>query len=435
MGFRLTMHLNWGALFGQSGQGQSSLQGNVNTSGIDVEQLKANEGNLSKPLQAEVNQFLSDGFNGANRGYDSSNNKASTDAAKLASDLLNAGYGLNGQSFFEINDGNAPKTQGSFNQAGLNMTGVLQNIGNLTPALRTEVLSALQTAGNANNVGGGFMGFGTFNNAAASAYRKLATDLQGAGYNLDGSYKQGTGQAIVKQSLPLLSYLQGMSSDAGATKDAQNLVSLQDAVTQADTATPFNQGAFNTAINKMQDATNKYTAVKACDQELQQYSTAVAASPQDPAAIESAVANLQKYLPNHQGPSGVNGYQFGFLTADQQNDVKFATDPANNGKPLPTDPSSDGSSGTAAAASADATAPVTPPSSGSSSGGTYVVQPGDNLWDIAKAQVATKNDNPSNQQISSYWSTLCQAYMKQFNTQNPNLIYPGQKIQLPPLSS
>lgn len=63
----------------------------------------------------------------------------------------------------------------------------------------------------------------------------------------------------------------------------------------------------------------------------------------------------------------------------------------------------------------------------------YVVQPGDNLWSIAKSHLEQTEPNPTNAQIAPYWNELVQLARDSLRSGNPNLIYPGESIQMPPI--
>jgi hypothetical protein len=85
-------------------------------------------------------------------------------------------------------------------------------------------------------------------------------------------------------------------------------------------------------------------------------------------------------------------------------------------------------------------APVTPAPSATaattaalpfSSSSTYSVKSGDNLWDISEGVLTTALGHPpTDQQVATYWSALIAANKSRLT--NPNLIYPGQSLALPP---
>ncbi len=76
------------------------------------------------------------------------------------------------------------------------------------------------------------------------------------------------------------------------------------------------------------------------------------------------------------------------------------------------------------------TAPTPPrPDAGPSRSTTYVVQAGDNLWDIAEQQVALQ---PALGPTVRYWLQLIDANRSRFvEPGNPHLILPGQELALP----
>lgn len=66
----------------------------------------------------------------------------------------------------------------------------------------------------------------------------------------------------------------------------------------------------------------------------------------------------------------------------------------------------------------------------------YVVQPGDNLWKIAHHHLATDPDRPlatiTAKEVRRYWVQLVQTNRYTIRSADPNLIYPGENIALPP---
>ena len=81
----------------------------------------------------------------------------------------------------------------------------------------------------------------------------------------------------------------------------------------------------------------------------------------------------------------------------------------------------------APAPSTTATATTALPFSSSS----YSVKSGDNLWEISEGVLASGLGHPpTDQQVATYWAALITANKSRVS--NPNLIYPGQSLVLPP---
>ncbi len=63
----------------------------------------------------------------------------------------------------------------------------------------------------------------------------------------------------------------------------------------------------------------------------------------------------------------------------------------------------------------------------------HIVVAGDNLWSIAKQHLAASGMSTlSSDTVASYWSDLIAANRDQLRSGNPNLIFPGERIVLPP---
>ena len=58
--------------------------------------------------------------------------------------------------------------------------------------------------------------------------------------------------------------------------------------------------------------------------------------------------------------------------------------------------------------------------------GTYVVQPGDNFWRIAAGEVSPGTD------VAPYWRRLVDENRDTIRSGDPDLIYPGEQISMPP---
>jgi hypothetical protein len=67
----------------------------------------------------------------------------------------------------------------------------------------------------------------------------------------------------------------------------------------------------------------------------------------------------------------------------------------------------------------------------------HEVEPGDNLWTIARAHLAEETGRPaaelSNQEIAAYWVEVIEANRRRLESRNPDLIYPKEEIELPPV--
>jgi hypothetical protein len=81
-------------------------------------------------------------------------------------------------------------------------------------------------------------------------------------------------------------------------------------------------------------------------------------------------------------------------------------------------------------------APAAPPPA-SQSGATYTVTTGEHLWSIAAARVAASSslaaDDLSPADIAPYWLRVVETNRAGLRSGNPNLVYPGETIELPPL--
>jgi hypothetical protein len=71
-------------------------------------------------------------------------------------------------------------------------------------------------------------------------------------------------------------------------------------------------------------------------------------------------------------------------------------------------------------------------------GDEVVVAPGDNLWDLAAAHLAAVTGRPrteiSDAEIAPYWATVCEENGPRLTSGDPDLVYPGERIELPPVS-
>jgi hypothetical protein len=77
------------------------------------------------------------------------------------------------------------------------------------------------------------------------------------------------------------------------------------------------------------------------------------------------------------------------------------------------------------------TVPLPRPERPAPRGPIHVVAPGENLWQIARATLASRGSPPSNEQVASYWRATVALNRATLRSGNPNLIYPGEAIELP----
>ncbi len=75
-----------------------------------------------------------------------------------------------------------------------------------------------------------------------------------------------------------------------------------------------------------------------------------------------------------------------------------------------------------------APAPTAPPAP-TPTARTHVVQSGENLWQIARAELADPSDT---QAVTRYWHSVIDANRTTLRSGNPSLIFPGEAIVLPP---
>lgn len=81
-----------------------------------------------------------------------------------------------------------------------------------------------------------------------------------------------------------------------------------------------------------------------------------------------------------------------------------------------------------------APADVAPPDPVATDGLTWRVAPGDNLWSIARRVLqGASGEDPSAAEIAPYWRTLIAANRATLRSGDPNLIFPGEVLTLPPV--
>jgi hypothetical protein len=68
---------------------------------------------------------------------------------------------------------------------------------------------------------------------------------------------------------------------------------------------------------------------------------------------------------------------------------------------------------------------------------THRVAPGEHLWSIAAAHVAASTGRAADEltaaEIAPYWSRVVEVNRPGLHSGNPNLVYPGEIVELPPL--
>ena len=80
------------------------------------------------------------------------------------------------------------------------------------------------------------------------------------------------------------------------------------------------------------------------------------------------------------------------------------------------------------------TAPASRPVRHQSPPSTHVVQPGDNLWRVARDTLVVRGTAaPADREITTYWRRVIAANLATLRSGDANLIYPGEVITLPRL--
>lgn len=79
------------------------------------------------------------------------------------------------------------------------------------------------------------------------------------------------------------------------------------------------------------------------------------------------------------------------------------------------------------------TAPAAPAPRPAPTAATYVVVPGDNLWRIARARIeATVPHRATDGEVVRYWRRLVDENRTTLRSGDPNLIFPGEILRVPP---
>ena len=70
---------------------------------------------------------------------------------------------------------------------------------------------------------------------------------------------------------------------------------------------------------------------------------------------------------------------------------------------------------------------------GSAGAGSVVVEPGDHLWKISAAHIDSLLGRPAQpEEVTPYWLAVIEINRDQIQSGDPDLIYPGELITLPP---
>jgi nucleoid-associated protein YgaU len=79
--------------------------------------------------------------------------------------------------------------------------------------------------------------------------------------------------------------------------------------------------------------------------------------------------------------------------------------------------------------------PIQSGESPSNTANQVVVEPGDHLWRISERRLETLlGDEPSNAEIGPYWREVIEVNTDSLRSGDPDLIYPGEIVTLPPAS-
>jgi hypothetical protein len=154
---------------------------------------------------------------------------------------------------------------------------------------------------------------------------------------------------------------------------------------------------------------------------------AVAAAPPTGSAITRSTAHTT----SSSGP----------VTVEVQPDGTLVVVPPESAATTTTRPVTTASTPPATSARASRPSVVPAPSTGTTTPSTVtatntnvVVVPGDNLWRIASAHLTAPRGGPvADDEVVSYWRTVVAANRATLRSGDPNLIFPGELVTLPPL--
>ena len=107
-----------------------------------------------------------------------------------------------------------------------------------------------------------------------------------------------------------------------------------------------------------------------------------------------------------------------------------ATTSTRTDQPVPRTPGGAVVPTTSAAHAGDSPAPSPRPSSDTSA---VVVRAGDNLWVIARRALRLGDQEPAANRIVPYWRRVVAANAVTLRSHDPNLIFPGERVVLPPI--
>jgi hypothetical protein len=87
--------------------------------------------------------------------------------------------------------------------------------------------------------------------------------------------------------------------------------------------------------------------------------------------------------------------------------------------------------------STTAAAPPVPAPPNAAAPDEVVVRAGDNLWLLAAVHLAERTDRSpvdiTDAEIAPYWARVCETNRYRLRSRDPNLVYPGERVVLPPV--